>query len=134
MQRFPRGPSPLQRDNSAEMQSKFAYQSPRNGGSPLARGSSVDSADTGSDRGSPVPRVLSPRDTLEDAPSLSSGYNSDGDIHNVPSEPHATHTISAHKPSNGPQAHEYDPKQYQGNDHEDFHPVSVVSRKMGVAA
>ena len=116
--RYHRGPSPLQRDNST----------PRNGGSPLLRGSSLDSADTASDGGSPVPRASGFREGVEDAPSISSGYNSDGDMHNniacdtpQPQGTHATNT-ALRTP-----AHHYDPKQYQGDGSEDFHPVSVMT-------
>lgn len=61
----------------------------------------------------------------EDAPSVSSGYNSDGcdtTSGHVESKPQASAAAGPPSPG-GPAGHKYDPRQYQDQQN-DFHPVS----------
>ena len=61
----------------------------------------------------------------EDAPSVSSGYNSD-DITSGHVENNPQATAAAEPPSTGgPAGHKYDPRQYQDQQN-DFHPVSKL--------
>ena len=62
----------------------------------------------------------------EDAPSVSSGYNSDdvvfGHLESHPAPP----TVPIPSSPSGPAGHEYDPRQYQDQQN-DFHPVSQIT-------
>lgn len=61
----------------------------------------------------------------EDAPSVSSGYNSD-DVTSVHVESKPQASAAADPPSSGgPAGHKYDPRQYQDQQN-DFHPVSKL--------
>ncbi|XP_073237164.1 CLIP-associating protein 1-A-like isoform X3 [Porites lutea] len=97
----------LQRDNSSEVE-------------PLSSNESLDGRYT-----SPPPphRGDAVSSQPEDAPSVSSGYNSD-DVTSGNTESHHRRTSAAGPPASGePAGQKYDPRQYQDKQN-DFHPVS----------
>lgn len=97
----------LQRDNSSEVE-------------PLSSNESLDGRYT-----SPPPpqRGDAVSSQPEDAPSVSSGYNSD-DVTSGNTESHHRRASAAGTPASGePAGQKYDPRQYQDKQN-DFHPVS----------
>ena len=136
-------PTPTKTSQSPRgSQTRFGF-SPRTAASSLHRENSVEAEPLSSNESldgryaspSPTHRADAASHLAEDAPSVSSGYNSD-DITSVNAENHpraagASGPTSSGVPAGGsPTGQKYDPRQYQ-DQQDDFHPVSTQNMVRG---
>lgn len=113
--------TPIKPTQTPRTQAKFGF-SPRGNHSPIHRENSADSDTLDNRQSSPFRlRKISKQDHTdahEDAPSVSSGYNSD----DVNSHVGDASSLTSPRTTRKTAGQDYDPKQYQDTQ-SDFHPV-----------